>query len=68
MVLLLVSALSIVATVFTSSTISYILPTAECDLHLSLMYKGLLNGIAYAGKYLNFTIAIAMIFVIILKV
>uniref|UniRef100_A0A1A9ZAD7 Major facilitator superfamily (MFS) profile domain-containing protein n=1 Tax=Glossina pallidipes TaxID=7398 RepID=A0A1A9ZAD7_GLOPL len=43
-VLLLVSALSIVATVFTSSTISYILPTAECDLHLSLMYKGLLNG------------------------
>ncbi|KAL9895224.1 uncharacterized protein ACN2A1_006007 isoform 1-T1 [Glossina fuscipes fuscipes] len=52
-VLLLVSALSIVATVFTSSTISYILPTAECDLHLSLIYKGLLNGIAYAGMIIS---------------
>uniref|UniRef100_A0A1A9WGY3 Major facilitator superfamily (MFS) profile domain-containing protein n=1 Tax=Glossina brevipalpis TaxID=37001 RepID=A0A1A9WGY3_9MUSC len=52
-VLLLVSSLSIVATVFSSSTVSYILPTAECDLNLSLMYKGLLNAIAYAGMIIS---------------
>ncbi|KAI9580785.1 hypothetical protein GQX74_013286 [Glossina fuscipes] len=28
---------------------SFILPTAECDLHLDLNEKGLLNGITFAG-------------------
>ena len=34
---------------FESSTMSYILPVAECDLKLSLIDKGVLNAVSYAG-------------------
>ncbi|XP_046420454.1 synaptic vesicle glycoprotein 2A-like [Neodiprion fabricii] len=37
------------ANVFDTTTISYILPSAECDLHLSLNEKGVLNAIIYSG-------------------
>ncbi|XP_046615131.1 uncharacterized protein LOC124302722 [Neodiprion virginianus] len=37
------------ANVFDTTTISYILPSAECDLHLSLNEKGALNAIIYSG-------------------
>ncbi|XP_055387750.1 synaptic vesicle glycoprotein 2B-like [Condylostylus longicornis] len=37
------------ATVYETSTMSYILPSAECDLKLSLFDKGVLNAITYAG-------------------
>ncbi|XP_030378173.1 synaptic vesicle glycoprotein 2B [Scaptodrosophila lebanonensis] len=47
--LLLVSVPSAMATVFETSTMSYILPSAECDLRLSLLDKGILNAITYAG-------------------
>lgn len=35
--------------VFGSSAISYVIPSAECDLGLSLFDKGLLNSIPFAG-------------------
>ncbi|XP_016841776.1 synaptic vesicle glycoprotein 2B-like [Nasonia vitripennis] len=37
------------ASVLDSSNMSMILPSAECDLQLSLFHKGILNGITYAG-------------------
>ncbi|XP_053949592.1 synaptic vesicle glycoprotein 2B-like isoform X2 [Anastrepha ludens] len=49
-ILLLICALpAAMATVLETSVISYILPSAECDLKLSLIDKGLLNGITYVG-------------------
>ncbi|KAH8386508.1 hypothetical protein KR093_000904, partial [Drosophila rubida] len=47
--LLLVAIPSAMGTVYETSTMSYILPSAECDLHLSLLDKGVLNAITYAG-------------------
>ena len=38
------------ATVFDTTTMSYILPSAECDLLLSNLNKGVLNAMVYAGK------------------
>jgi len=35
---------------FDASTMSYILPSAECDLNLSILDKGILNAMVYAGK------------------
>lgn len=35
---------------FDTSTISYILPSAECDLNLSNLDKGILNAMVYGGK------------------
>lgn len=40
------------ASVFEAASTSYIIPSAECDLQLSLVAKGYLNAISYAGKYL----------------
>lgn len=37
------------ASMLASTTTSYILPVAECDLELSLENKGMLNGILYLG-------------------
>ncbi|KAJ6639914.1 Synaptic vesicle glycoprotein 2A, partial [Pseudolycoriella hygida] len=37
------------ATLFETSTMSYVLPSADCDLHLSLTDKGILNAVTYAG-------------------
>lgn len=39
-----------VASVFESASTSFIIPSAECDLQLSLVDKGYLNAISYAGK------------------
>lgn len=36
--------------VFSTTTMSLILPSAECDLNLSLVDKGTLNAVTYAGK------------------
>ncbi|EDW00207.1 synaptic vesicle glycoprotein 2C [Drosophila grimshawi] len=47
--LLLVAVFAAMATVYETSTMSYILPSAECDLKLSLLDKGILNAITYAG-------------------
>ncbi|XP_060663971.1 uncharacterized protein LOC132796726 [Drosophila nasuta] len=47
--LLLVAIPAAMGTVYETSTMSYILPSAECDLHLSLLDKGVLNAITYAG-------------------
>ncbi len=38
------------ATLYETSTMSYILPSADCDLHLTLTDKGVLNGVTYAGN------------------
>lgn len=38
-----------IATVLETSTMSYILPSAECDLKLTLIDKGLLNAITFVG-------------------
>jgi len=35
---------------FDTATISYILPSAECDLNLSNLDKGILNAMVYGGK------------------
>ncbi|XP_067209319.1 synaptic vesicle glycoprotein 2B-like isoform X2 [Linepithema humile] len=37
------------SSVFSSSTMSYVLPSAECDLRLTMFDKGLLNSMAFAG-------------------
>uniref|UniRef100_A0A1A9VEM9 Major facilitator superfamily (MFS) profile domain-containing protein n=1 Tax=Glossina austeni TaxID=7395 RepID=A0A1A9VEM9_GLOAU len=47
--LLSAAALSIFATLFSATSMSFVIPTAECDLQLDLNQKGLLNAITYAG-------------------
>ncbi|KAL5273779.1 hypothetical protein ACFFRR_000498 [Megaselia abdita] len=37
------------STVYETSTMSYILPAAECDFQITLNQKGLLNAVTYAG-------------------
>ncbi|KAH8273498.1 hypothetical protein KR018_008219, partial [Drosophila ironensis] len=49
MLLLAAAIPAAMATVYETSTMSYILPSAECDLKLSLLDKGILNAITYAG-------------------
>lgn len=41
------------SSVFETTTMSLILPSAECDLKLSLVDKGVLNAITYAGEVNN---------------
>ncbi|EDV45422.2 synaptic vesicle glycoprotein 2B [Drosophila erecta] len=49
-ILLLVAAIpAAMSAVYETSTMSFILPSAECDLQLSLLDKGILNAITYAG-------------------
>ncbi|KAH8246065.1 hypothetical protein KR026_004157 [Drosophila bipectinata] len=49
-ILLLICAVpAAMGTVYETSTMSFILPSAECDLQLSLLDKGVLNAITYAG-------------------
>lgn len=38
------------AMVFSSSVISYVMPTAECHLNLSVMDMGMLNAMTYSGN------------------
>ncbi|TMW52062.1 hypothetical protein DOY81_002842, partial [Sarcophaga bullata] len=47
--LLTVSMSELISTISSVSSISYIIPTAECDLHLTLMQKGTLNAMCFAG-------------------
>lgn len=37
------------SSIFSSSAMSYVLPSAECDLELTMFDKGLLNSMAFAG-------------------
>lgn len=37
------------SSIFSSSAISYVLPSAECDLGLTMFDKGLLNSMTFAG-------------------
>lgn len=47
--LLLVAMPCCIGTVFETTTMSYVLPSAECDLRLSLVDKGTLNAVTYVG-------------------
>jgi hypothetical protein len=38
------------ANFYASTSISYVLPSAECELQLSMLDKGLLNSMSFAGK------------------
>ncbi|CAH0764157.1 unnamed protein product [Diatraea saccharalis] len=55
--LLLTSFIGYVAGVLVSTSTSYLLPTAECDLHMDLVQKGLLNAIPYFGMLFSSVIA-----------
>uniref|UniRef100_A0AAG5CTN4 Major facilitator superfamily (MFS) profile domain-containing protein n=1 Tax=Anopheles atroparvus TaxID=41427 RepID=A0AAG5CTN4_ANOAO len=48
-ILLLVAMPCCMTTVFETTTMSFVLPSAECDLNLSLADKGMLNAITYTG-------------------
>lgn len=37
------------AAIYESTAMSYIIPSAECDLKLSMLDKGMLNAVTYAG-------------------
>ena len=39
------------AIIYASSTMSYVLPSAECDLKLTMLDKGMLNSVTFAGNY-----------------
>ncbi|XP_004529191.1 putative transporter SVOPL isoform X2 [Ceratitis capitata] len=47
--LLVVGIFASCASVFETTTMSYILPIAECDLEMTLFDKGVLNAATYAG-------------------
>jgi len=53
LMLLIVSIPAQSAAIFESSSMSYILPVAECDLRLTLEDKGVLNAVAYAGMTIS---------------
>ncbi|XP_034485625.1 synaptic vesicle glycoprotein 2B-like [Drosophila innubila] len=53
LILLIVAIPATCANMFESTTMSYILPIAECDLHLTLTDKGVLNACAYAGMIIS---------------
>ncbi|KAM8705918.1 hypothetical protein ACLKA7_010247 [Drosophila subpalustris] len=53
LILLIVAVSATCAAMFESNTMSYILPIAECDLHLTLTDKGVLNACAYAGMIIS---------------
>ncbi|CAH0401446.1 unnamed protein product [Chilo suppressalis] len=55
--LLLTSFIGIIASVLVSTSTSYLLPSAECDLHMDLVQKGLLNAIPYFGMLFSSVIA-----------
>ncbi|XP_034485624.1 synaptic vesicle glycoprotein 2C-like isoform X2 [Drosophila innubila] len=53
LILFILAILGTCANMFESTTMSYILPIAECDLHLTLTDKGVLNACAYAGMIIS---------------
>lgn len=56
LIYLILCAPSVFANQFEGTTLSYVLPAAECDLKLTLQDKGLLNAISYIGKLQEFCI------------
>ena len=50
--LLIIILLGHVSTVYSTTTMSYVLPSAECDLHLTNVDKGMLNSMEFIGCYL----------------
>ncbi|XP_017856940.1 PREDICTED: synaptic vesicle glycoprotein 2B [Drosophila arizonae] len=53
-VIIIVCALPcLTSMVFSASVISYVMPTAECDLNLSVMDMGMLNAMTYSGMILS---------------
>lgn len=51
--LLLIAIPCCTSSIFSTSAMSYILPSAECDLDLSLLNKGMLNAVTYAGMSIH---------------
>ncbi|XP_075157932.1 synaptic vesicle glycoprotein 2B-like [Haematobia irritans] len=51
--LLIVAMPAIMGTVYETGVVSYILPSAECDLSLDLLDKGLLNATTYCGMLVS---------------
>ncbi|XP_075157921.1 uncharacterized protein LOC142231187 [Haematobia irritans] len=51
--LILITFPAFMALVIETGVISYILPSAECDLDLSLMDKGILNAITFCGMIVS---------------
>lgn len=47
--ILLIALFCCCASINETTTIAYILPSAQCDLDLSLQDKGMLNAITYMG-------------------
>ncbi|KAF3430718.1 hypothetical protein E2986_09690 [Frieseomelitta varia] len=41
------------SSIFSSSAMSYVLPSAECDLNLTMFDKGLLNSMTFAGGMIS---------------
>ncbi|XP_026756623.3 synaptic vesicle glycoprotein 2B-like [Galleria mellonella] len=50
LLLLFASMTGVFASTTATTTSSYILPSAECDLHMTIMQKGLLNAIPFVGQ------------------
>ncbi|XP_013139438.1 PREDICTED: synaptic vesicle glycoprotein 2C-like [Papilio polytes] len=48
--LLFTSMAAVFASTMVTTTSSYILPMAECDLNMSIMHKGLLNAMPFFGQ------------------
>lgn len=48
--LLFIAFVGFVAGILASSSTAYLLSNAECDLHMNLVQKGLLNAMPYIGK------------------
>ncbi|KAG6458862.1 synaptic vesicle glycoprotein 2B [Manduca sexta] len=55
--LLVITFVGFVAGVAVSNTTAYLLPSAECDLKMSLVQKGLLNAMPYLGMLFSTVIA-----------
>ncbi|EEB11266.1 synaptic vesicle protein, putative [Pediculus humanus corporis] len=51
--LLIIILLGHVSTVYSTTTMSYVLPSAECDLHLTNVDKGMLNSMELIGMTLS---------------
>ncbi|XP_049885622.1 synaptic vesicle glycoprotein 2B-like [Pectinophora gossypiella] len=49
--LMITTLLSVLATTSVTTATSYVLPSAECDLNMTMMQKGLLNAIPFLGQF-----------------
>ncbi|KAJ8717445.1 hypothetical protein PYW08_005844 [Mythimna loreyi] len=55
--LLSIAFVGFLAGILASSTTAYLLPSAECDLKMDLLQKGLLNAMPYVGMLLSSVVA-----------